>query len=238
MARATERMTGLGPAPSLATAIHAQRHGPRHDRYWAYTLLEVVTVIGIVGVLAALLVPAILGARARARRGACVSNLAQVGHAVALYVQDYDGLYPWAVDPPDKYVPGAWSSNPAFAIQVPNMPLVHVALLPYTRSRDLFRCPDDTGYDTTDFSGYPLNGRPSSFDRFGTSFDYRTDLCVRHLGPASVAAPSDSPVLFDAAGNWHGGPELPSWRYSVLIADGRVANMTRDRLDRLFAFPP
>lgn len=217
------------------------RAGPEcavRNRLRGYTIAEILVVVGIVAVLAALILPGIGATQRRARDSVCVSHLAQVGHAASMYTQDYDGLYMWALDAADRHVPGLWSTEPDFAAQIPKMAMVHEVLVPYVRSRDLFSCPADTGYDVADFSGYPLDGRPTAFAQFGTSYNYRTELCVRHAGPASVSAPSVSPVLFDAAGNWHGASETQGYRYAVLVADGRVVTMTRDRLDRLFAFPP
>ena len=60
----------------------------------AFTLLELVFVIAIIAVLAAILFPMFARARERARRSSCASNLFQIGTALTLYAQDNDGRFP------------------------------------------------------------------------------------------------------------------------------------------------
>jgi len=56
----------------------------------AFTLIEVLIVISIISLLAAILFPVFASARESARRASCLSNMRQLGIAISMYVQDND----------------------------------------------------------------------------------------------------------------------------------------------------
>ncbi|HZO91976.1 MAG TPA: type II secretion system protein [Chthonomonadaceae bacterium] len=203
----------------------------------AFTLVELLTVIAIIGVLAALLFPVFLTARGKAREVSCLSNLRQLGMSISLYAQDNDGLYPFAVDPADRYTPEIWAGFREFQALIPHMSMIHEALQPYIKSKELFRCPADTGFDIEDFTGIPLDARPTSYTKFGTSYYYRTEIAERRAGEATFQNPAEVNVLFDGAGHWHGSLIPPAKRYNIIFADGHAKNHTRDDLDRLWSMP-
>ncbi|MCX8053100.1 MAG: DUF1559 domain-containing protein [Armatimonadetes bacterium] len=54
-----------------------------------FSLIELLVVIAIIAVLAAIMFPVFVRMRETARRGQCTSNLKQIGHALAMYRDDY-----------------------------------------------------------------------------------------------------------------------------------------------------
>jgi prepilin-type processing-associated H-X9-DG protein len=61
----------------------------------SFTLIELLLVISVIAVLSGMLLPALNGARIKARGISCVSNLKQLGMASALYLSDYGYYVPY-----------------------------------------------------------------------------------------------------------------------------------------------
>jgi prepilin-type N-terminal cleavage/methylation domain-containing protein len=84
-----------------------------------FTMIELLVVISIIAILAAILFPVFAQARESARRSTCRANLHQIGMALNLYARDHDGRFP----PSDNDL----------------RPLV----VPYVNGMTIFRCPSD-----------------------------------------------------------------------------------------------
>jgi len=208
----------------------------------AFSLVEMLIVLGIIALLAAIALPVFNSVRRRGYQTTCASNLKQLGLAVNLYTQDFDDLFPRGGDPVDLNT-DAWhtAANGIYEYQVGQLPPLTYTLRPYIKSLETWHCPADTGFDVSDLSGHPLDARPTMFEKFNMSYFYRTELTLknkkdlvgwdRRFNPPVEHGPSDINVLADASGAWHGQDEPWSLRrYNVLMADGRVVNLTRHQL--------
>ncbi len=65
----------------------------RSSRRSAFTLIELLTVIAIIGILAAIIIPVVGSVRRSSQRAGCASNLRQWGQAILLYSVENQGNY-------------------------------------------------------------------------------------------------------------------------------------------------
>jgi len=203
----------------------------------AFSLVEMLVVLAIIAVLSAILLPVFWTVRGRARQASCSSNLHQIGTAMQMYVQDYDGRFPRAVDPSDKLWPSTWGILPTFASEIPHLPYLQDALQPYAKSKNVFACPADTGFDLADFTHKSLQAFPTSYEKFDTSYYYRTEVTATNSIEGSIANPTAINLVFDGAGAWHGTLIPQRRRYNVLFADYHVKNINEDQMNDAWGTP-
>lgn len=173
---------------------------PLCSAHRGFTLVEMLTVIAIIALLAAVLFPVFASSRARGRDATCVSNLKQIGMALKLYGADCGEFLPLANNRPSE--DGS-----------PGLPAV---LASYAGDTRIFRCPSDI-----DDMWKPVDDGGE-----GTSYDYALGMLNIGMPIQRQDRPwnmenSTCPLVSDFSENWHTGGA------NVLFADGHVKSIKR-----------
>ena len=172
----------------------------------AFTLVELLVVIGIIGVLTAILFPVFARTRERARMTACTSNCRQLGSALLMYAEDYDETLPGWPDP---------RLNPVYQAGYDCqmvVPLVNA----YLRNYQVWVCP--SGYRTTfgpptdrfecnlGYNEYLYNTAHGIPPSYGHNLNRLAVLSGTRAGVASIAVMADSSLagIFNDWGDFDG----------------------------------
>jgi len=149
-----------------------------------FTLVELVVVIAIIAALTAIVLPVVSRVRENGRRATCKSNMRQIGLALQMYRQDWDGV------DPDKGMP---LSHWQMGLPYDYTPLVK----DYGAARPLWFCPSGVVSRPDLGSTYYLMFQASERSDPSRDWealvaqrgqDYPLLLCASHNGP-EVAAP-------------------------------------------------
>jgi prepilin-type N-terminal cleavage/methylation domain-containing protein len=208
-----------------------------------FTLIELLVVIAIIAILAAILFPVFAQARVKARQATSLSNLRQLGMALALYRTDYDGVNArhrfcpdLASDPLCTTAPGPTFTGPAEVWWAPYdnsvapdspgpYPSFHAGFLqPYVKNSQVFKSPGDArwqcGYAMSYIDGGPRGASDSLVENSGvlTVWEHaRTPACA----DVRLASPPRGPWLpFDGPGSETHYPKRYNGGLCALRYDG------------------
>ena len=145
-----------------------------------FTLLELSCVMAIIGILAAILLPALARARESARRTSCLSNLSQLGAAMWMYAEENDGRLPWS----------GGEHNAA---------CLETFYAGYVAEKRVFMCPSDSGPWRSEEEGF-TNSDLDAPGSYRTSYDY---FGAYTTAPITVPPPQKPvpkvPIMWDVA---------------------------------------
>lgn len=179
----------------------------KQDNKRAFTLIELLVVIAIIGILAAMLLPALNRARTKAYTAQCISNEKQWGLAISMYADDWNGVYYYQVSsdnwddvpntPPNPYMGYLAAGNVSKDERIKTM-----RICPYIR-----RTMSHDQILSSSVHSYSM-ALPSA--KYGTSSNYRL-----------LSASTTGNAWVDANGNyWPSLKSVPLAAEFLLIMDG------------------
>jgi prepilin-type N-terminal cleavage/methylation domain-containing protein len=142
-----------------------------------FTLIELLVVVAIIGILAALLLPALSMAKEQARQAACINNQKQLGLATMNYSADYNGWLPVS----NEFQWDGWWKYRIGAYLIKDVTWGEDRL-----GRGVFRCPSWKIHpNCVDMAGFYEN----SWGGYGWNFGYAGGQLANRIKVSSITHP-------------------------------------------------
>jgi len=221
----------------------------------AFTLVELLVVIAIIGVLAALLLPALSRSKDSAHRVQCVSNLRQLGFAAQLYWDDNGGScfrYSGARTNGGQIYWFGWLQDGAEGNR--DFDATQGALFPYLRGRGVELCPSLNyflgqfklkatgaayGYGYNFYLSAPQTKPPVNAGKISRPTDLALFADAAQINDFLFPATPENPMLeefyyVDVNANYPNGHFRHAQRANVIFCDGHVGQekMVTGSVDR------
>lgn len=221
----------------------------------AFSLIELLFVIAIISLLAALLFPVFSKARENARSTLCLSNMKQMGTALHLYVQDYGETYPMNRLPDATHEMKGCTLTGGSTYPLSNLEESSVnwrrVIQPYIKNKQVQICPSNSYANSTPMAGIvpgdqtnhyyqPKDYLPLSYAYNGTFFHEAIPACLygEELDrPRSLSEISNSSNLILLLESRLPMPDLGNWAINFQVgAAGHYAFQSHNGfLNFLFA---
>lgn len=131
----------------------------------AFTLVELLVILGIIAILLAILLPSLSKARKQAQTAACLSNQRQLVAACVMYANEHNGLLPFTGFYDGPYP--TWLYGNIQTMLGKQDEVQKGQLWPYLKVTGVYHCPADTGPwpngSVNNLSTYSMNGAASAF---------------------------------------------------------------------------
>lgn len=203
----------------------------------AFTLVELLIVITIIVILAALLFPAFASARAESRKSVCLSNLRQIGLSIALYAHDYDDRLPYAPDNNNQWAVdhGYYKVDEPLYTFYTQTPAYTTVLKPYGVTRQLFSCPQDRLFASQ--AAINPNITLNWFDNCGSSYQYDDTKAFEGRTLGGYPSPSENFLLGDH-NYFHGGDNGANGYVNILFVDQHAKTVSWEERSKIFDSDP
>jgi prepilin-type N-terminal cleavage/methylation domain-containing protein/prepilin-type processing-associated H-X9-DG protein len=195
----------------------------------AFTLVELLVVIGIIALLISILLPSLNRARENAKQVQCLSNLRQLATSFSMYVDANKGRFPRPA--------GGGATTEDWIHWEPTRKLEESAIAPYLAkpiSKQYFRCPSDNYDGRTNDYRYSYSGNylilrlnPTGYANYYAGYYSNSAETNQPMKITEIVSPADKIVLIDESSDT---VDDGCWAWQQTMGQGK--NVLSNRHDK------